>query len=90
MTPNPFLGLLHSRKFWLLILDTVVSFTTYFVTKYAAPEMSNDILYIIGGLQPMFLLVINSIAREDVANTQARADIQTAQLYKLGENENIG
>lgn len=62
---NPAKLLFQSRKFWLMILDLVVSFTTYFVTKYVAPEMSKDILFVIGGLQPVVVVVIAAIAYED-------------------------
>ena len=72
MAPNPFAALLHSRKFWLLILDVVVSMTTYFITKYAAPAAANDILYVIGGLQPVFVTLIGAIAVED--NGQRKLD----------------
>lgn len=72
MSPNPFAALLHSRKFWLLILDVVVSMSTYFITKYAAPAAANDILYVIGGLQPVFVTLIGAIAVED--NGQRRLD----------------
>lgn len=64
---NPFLALLRSRKFWLMILDLVVSLTTYFVAKYVAPEASKDVLMVIGALQPVFVVIIGAIAYEDAA-----------------------
>ena len=57
MKSNPFAGLLRSRKFWLLILDTVVSLLTYFITRLAAPEFAEYALYAIGTLQPVFVIV---------------------------------
>ncbi len=63
---NPISGLLHSRKFLLLVLDTVISLTTYFVGKYAGAT-SQDVLFFIGALQPIFVMVIHGITAEDVA-----------------------
>jgi hypothetical protein len=68
MTPNPFSLLLHSRKFWLLILDTVVSLVLYFVGKYTAPTIMEDVKFLVLMLQPVFIAVIAAIAYEDVAN----------------------
>ena len=69
MQPNPFTALLHSRKFWLTILDVVVSLTTYFVSKYFNPDVAKDVLMVIASLQPVFVTIIAAIAYED-ANTQ--------------------
>jgi hypothetical protein len=62
---NPFAILLRSRKFWLLILDVVVSATLYFVGKYA-PVAAEDVKFLIALLQPVFLLLIGSIAYQNV------------------------
>lgn len=70
MTPNPFSSLLHSRKFWLLILDVIVSLSLYFVGKYAQMAYE-DVKLIILTLQPVFLMIIYAIATEDVATTKA-------------------
>lgn len=64
MNPNPFSALLHSRKFWLLILDTVISLTLYFVTKYT-PEAAEDVKFLILALQPIFVTIILAIAWND-------------------------
>jgi len=63
----PFVGLLRSRKFWLLVLDTVLSTATYFVTKYAAPDVGKDVLFVIGLYQPIFIAVVHGITTEDAA-----------------------
>jgi len=60
-------GLLKSRKFWLMTADIVISTTTYFVTKYVAPEIGNDILWLIGSWQPAIVYVIAGITAEDAA-----------------------
>ena len=62
---NPFVGLLRSRKFLLLVLDVVVSFGVYFVTKYAAPGLGDDMLFVLAGIQPVFVVIIGAIAYED-------------------------
>jgi uncharacterized membrane protein HdeD (DUF308 family) len=64
MNPNPFSALLHSRKFWLLILDTVISLTLYFVTKYS-PAATEDVKFLILALQPVFVTIILAIAWND-------------------------
>ena len=58
-------NLLKSRKFWLLILDTVISLATFFLTKYASPEAVDAALVVIGSLQPVFVMIIAAIAYED-------------------------
>lgn len=68
---NPFSGLLRSRKFWLLILDTIVSALVFFVTKYATPAAAEDAIYMIGLIQPVFVAVIAGIAWEDSAAKRA-------------------
>lgn len=60
-------SLLHSRKFWLMILDLVISLISYFVGKYVTPDAAKDILYVIGLLQPVFVALIVGIAVEDAA-----------------------
>lgn len=67
---NPFSGLIRSRKFWLLILDTIISLTLYFVGKYS-PVAFEDIKFLIAAIQPVFVMVIYGITAEDVAITKA-------------------
>ncbi len=49
-----------SRKFWLLVADAVFSLATYFVGKYAGAS-SQDILTVLGVLQPVWIAVIVGI-----------------------------
>lgn len=56
-----------SRKFWLTLADIVVSTVTYFVTKYVAPEIGNDVLYLIGAWQPIIILLIVTYTVQNVA-----------------------
>lgn len=69
---NPFSGLLYSRKFWLLVLDTVLGISVYFVNKYASASFAADANIIFGLLQPMFVAVIVGIFTED--NAQRRLE----------------
>ena len=78
MQPNPFLSLLKSRKFWLMILDTVVSGCIYFIPKYTAPEVANDALWFIAALQPVFVTIIGSVAYEDRSRLEADAKVAVA------------
>jgi hypothetical protein len=71
MTPNPFSALFHSRKFWLLILDTVVSISLYFIGRYASPELAEDMKFLIASIQPVFVVVIIGIFTEDNAQIKA-------------------
>ena len=66
MSPNPFSALLHSRKFWLLVLDTVISMVLYFTGKYL-PAAAEDVKFGILGLQPVIIALIIAIAWEDAA-----------------------
>jgi len=79
---NPFKALLMSRKFWVMVLDMVVSITTYFITKYASPDAANDVLFLIGSLQPVILMVIGSIAYEDGENAKAEAVMNGNEALK--------
>lgn len=71
-------NLLISRKFWITVVDLVVSTATYFVTKYLAPGTGNDILWVIGSWQPVIIALITGIAVEDAA--EKSAIITTPQL----------
>ena len=61
---NPFALLVRSRKFWLLVLDTVISLILYFIGKYL-PGAEADVKFAILALQPVVISVIVSIAWED-------------------------
>lgn len=63
--------LLHSSKFWLLVLDTVITVALFFIGKYATPELAEDINFLIASLQPIFIALIAAIAGEDMAAKRA-------------------
>jgi hypothetical protein len=64
-----------SRKFWYMIVDVVVSISTFFVAKYVAPEASKDILFLIGALQPVVITLIASVAYEDGQEKRAGGSV---------------
>lgn len=73
--------MLHSAKFWTMIVDLIVSLTTYFLTKYLAPEASKDVLFVLGAVQPVILTVIAAWAYEDGKVTTANGHMAVAKLY---------
>jgi len=68
---SPLQGLLRSRKFLIAVLDVVLSVTAFFVGKYAAPDIAEDINFMIAALQPVALILISAIAYEDAAAMRA-------------------
>ncbi len=77
---NPLQALLRSRKFLVLVLDTVVSLVLYFSAKYLAAGAVEDIKTVILALQPVVLVLIGAIAYEDGQAMKAEA---TAAANKL-------
>ena len=67
-------ALLHSRKFWISLLDMIVSILTYFIGKYLNPEAGKDILFLIASLQPILAMLIYTIAKEDSAKIAIGVD----------------
>lgn len=68
------------KEFWLLVLDTVVSVATYVIGKYVGPPLSEDIIWVIVALQPIFVAIITSIFAQKVA--AIRAGTYTARWMK--------
>jgi len=65
-TYNPWERLAASRKFWLLVMDTTISLVLHFVAV-AKPEALEHVKFAILALQPVFVVIITSIAIEDAA-----------------------
>ena len=63
---SPFQALLQSRKFWLLVLDVVIS-TVLLVVAQFAPQVEKVVVEVIAIYQPVFVFLIVSIAVEDAA-----------------------
>lgn len=63
---NPFRGLLQSRKFWLVVIDSVGGLLALFASEFW-PEHAKFIVGLWGGVQPVFVAAIVGIAWEDSA-----------------------
>ena len=60
-------GLFQSRKFLLLVLDTVVSLIALILPLYFAPDHVQLGLAFVAAVQPVFVALILGIAWEDAA-----------------------
>jgi len=67
---SPVSLLFKSRKFWLLILDTVIAIVLY-VTSNFVPAMREHVAFFVGIMQPVFVMLILAIALEDAAEKRA-------------------
>lgn len=72
---NPFSMLLKSRKFLLLVLDTVISLILWGVGLWL-PQYTEQVNQLILILQPVFVSVIGGIAVEDAAEKRAGGGAQ--------------
>lgn len=63
---KPFLALLHSRKFLVLLLDTIISVVLYYSGGV------EDVKFLITALQPVALMLIYAIAKEDAAEKSSK------------------
>ena len=66
---SPLGKLLGSRKFLLLVLDTVVSIVLFVAATYA-PGQEEMIKFMVVALQPVVIAVILGIAWEDASGNQ--------------------
>ena len=56
-----------TRELWIALADLFVSLLVYFVAKYAAPEIAEDVKFVIGLLQPFVLAIIARLYAETLA-----------------------
>jgi hypothetical protein len=72
----------QSRKFWIMIFDTVISLIINVGCVYVFPSAKDMILVITGILQAPILFVIGAIAYEDgvFMKTQSNETMVNAQL----------
>ena len=68
---SPWKGLVRSRKFWLLVLDVLISMALFFVGKYAGERVFEDVQFAVLTMQPVFVVIIGAIAYEDAAEKRA-------------------
>ncbi len=79
--------LLKSRKFWIMVVDVMLSTITYFVAHYVSQQAGENIIWLIGSWQPVIYAVINGIATEDAAISTAQGTVDVAKLeLKAGKN----
>ena len=55
-----------SRKFWLLILDIVVSSAAFFGARYLDPDAQEIVKFAILTLQPIFIAVIAAYTVQNI------------------------
>ena len=87
MKPNPFSGLLNSRKFWLLVLDVVTSTTVYFVVKLGDSALAEDVKWLIASWQPVFAMVIGAVAYEDKSKLEAETSRMEDEQWRIERAE---
>lgn len=81
---SPLAKLLASRKFLLMVMDVVISLALYFGGKYADPSAVEDLKVVIGLLQPVWVTLIYSIAKEDAAQAEAESLKRAQEKYQPG------
>ena len=55
-----------SRKFWLLILDIVLSSAAFFGARYLASDAQDIVKFAVLTLQPVFIMLIGAYAYQNV------------------------
>lgn len=70
MQPNPFRSLLHSRKFWLAMVDAIGSSVLLLATRYLSADDVELVKSLIVIYQPVIVAVIAGIAWEDGKKAQ--------------------
>jgi hypothetical protein len=76
--PNPFSGLIHSRKFWLAILDCVSAILALWIGTLVAEQTAILIMGTWAAIQPVFITIIAAIAYEDKAAMEAASRVEAA------------
>ena len=74
--------LFSSRRFWFMVVNVVVSVTTYFVAKYTNPEISKDVLFLLGLLQPVVITVIVAYTYDDTQEAKLEQALALAKIDK--------
>ena len=86
MKPNPFSGLVRSRKVWLAILDAIAAILALWLGALASEKMAVLIMATWAAIQPVILAVIISITAEDKARIVADGGIKEALAYEAGND----
>ncbi len=64
--------LARSRKFLIAAMDALIALIVYFAGKYLSASSDEDVLKVIGVLQPVVVMMIYAIAKEDAARGENR------------------
>ena len=64
-------ALFQSRKFLLLLFDTVLSLVVLIGGWFLAPDVMGEVAAVVAILQPVFIMIIYTVAKEDVAAYEA-------------------
>ncbi|MDD5517835.1 MAG: hypothetical protein PHV98_00605 [Candidatus Omnitrophica bacterium] len=83
---QPINVLLQSRKFWLLVMDTVISLALLVVGLYN-PTLTETVNKFIVILQPVFVAVITGIFVEDAAGMLSLRRVTSSANT---QNESVG
>ena len=78
MTPNPFSGLIHSRKFWVAMLDAFGAILALWIGTLVAEQTAVLIMGTWAAIQPVFITIIAAIAYEDKAAMEASSRVEAA------------
>lgn len=65
MNPNPFVMLIHSRKFWIALADVLGFIGGVLATRYLSPSDVTLVLALGAACQPIIAMLIGAIAAED-------------------------
>ena len=55
-----------SRKFWLLVLDIVLSSAAFFGARYLDPDAQEIVKFAVLTLQPVFIMLIGAYTYQNV------------------------
>jgi hypothetical protein len=64
-------ALFQSRRFWVLVIDLVISISLYFLGKYGTPSALDDVKFLIAAIQPVVLLIISAYTVDTVQTIKA-------------------
>jgi hypothetical protein len=71
MKYNPFLRLIESRRFWLTLLDLIISTVAYVLSTYASPDATKTVMWLITAWQPVIISIIIAYTVENAAEIKS-------------------
>ena len=76
-------ALFASRRFWVAVLDVLISTATIIVGRYGGEQDVSFLLTLVGIYQPLFLVVIAAFTVEDTKAMQLAHDAEMEQQQRL-------